>query len=87
MQVETKTRGDIEEKKKQLRLLVGDSYRDLISSADTILAMSNCCNTVLEKLRQMQVRWHGPLQAMHAASAHTACQIPLHACSFRLYAM
>ncbi len=57
--METKTRGDIEEKKKQLRLLVGSSYRDLISSADTILAMSNCCAAVLDNLRQMQARCRG----------------------------
>ena len=56
LQVETKTKGDIEEKKKQLRLLVGNSYRDLISSADTILAMSNCCDSVLSSLRHIQVR-------------------------------
>ncbi|KAK9803223.1 hypothetical protein WJX73_005829 [Symbiochloris irregularis] len=51
-EVDTKTISDIEEKKKQLRQLVGDSYRDLISSADTILAMAACCDSVVGTLQQ-----------------------------------
>lgn len=39
VQVEARTRKDIEEKKEELRQLVGASYRDLIESADSILAM------------------------------------------------
>lgn len=39
LQVEARTRKDIEEKKEELRQLVGASYRDLIESADSILAM------------------------------------------------
>ena len=37
--VEARTRRDIEEKKEELRQLVGASYRDLIESADSILDM------------------------------------------------
>ncbi|KAK9806237.1 hypothetical protein WJX72_006789 [[Myrmecia] bisecta] len=53
-EVETKTRTEIEGKKQQLRLLVGDAYRDLISSADKILEMTHCCDRVVENTTQMQ---------------------------------
>ncbi|CAL8464776.1 g4311 [Coccomyxa elongata] len=53
-EVETKSKVDIEDKKKQLRQLVGNSYRDFISSADTILDMATCCNGVVVTLKQIQ---------------------------------
>mmetsp|Transcript_16154 Transcript_16154/g.45001 ORF Transcript_16154/g.45001 Transcript_16154/m.45001 type:complete len:1129 (-) Transcript_16154:189-3575(-) len=53
-QVEVKTRRDIEEKKHSLRQLVGDSYRDLIASADTIMEMSAACTSVLQNVERMQ---------------------------------
>jgi conserved oligomeric Golgi complex subunit 1 len=54
VQVETQTRNDIEDKKIQLRRLVGDSYCDLISSADTIQAMATCCKTVLDDIAHIR---------------------------------
>ncbi len=46
MQAEAKTRHDIEEKKQALREVVGSSYRELISSADTILEIAASCRSV-----------------------------------------
>ncbi|KAK9841813.1 hypothetical protein WJX81_004723 [Elliptochloris bilobata] len=63
-EVETKTRRDIEEKRNQLRQLVGNSYRDLISSADTIMQMAQCCDRVCENVRQMQAAFAGLEEAV-----------------------
>eukprot|EP00884_Botryococcus_braunii_P022018 jgi/Botrbrau1/84/Bobra.0022s0074.1 len=53
-EVEQKTRMDVEDKKKQLRLLVGDSYRELIASADIILQMAGCCDNVVDNVKSLQ---------------------------------
>ncbi|GFR44388.1 hypothetical protein Agub_g5608 [Astrephomene gubernaculifera] len=53
-EIEVRTRKDIEQKKLQLRNLVGDSYRDLIDSADKILAISNNTTTILTNIRSIQ---------------------------------
>ncbi|KAI3432884.1 hypothetical protein D9Q98_010466 [Chlorella vulgaris] len=47
-EVAAQTRHAIEEKKQQLRRVVGDSYRDLISSADTIIDISRSCHRLVE---------------------------------------
>jgi hypothetical protein len=39
-QVEARTRKEVDEKREELRQLVGGSYRDLIDSADSIVAMA-----------------------------------------------
>ncbi|XP_008796616.2 conserved oligomeric Golgi complex subunit 1-like [Phoenix dactylifera] len=44
--VEAATRREIEEKKEELRQLVGKSYRDLIESADSILLMQSSCDAI-----------------------------------------
>ncbi|KAL0025084.1 hypothetical protein WJX79_007064 [Trebouxia sp. C0005] len=53
-EVETKARNDIEDKKQQLRQLVGGSYRDLIDSADTILSMTTCCEAAVAQVVGIQ---------------------------------
>ncbi|MQL92457.1 hypothetical protein Taro_025075 [Colocasia esculenta] len=44
--VEAATKREIEEKKEELRQLVGKSYRDLIDSADTIVLMKTSCESI-----------------------------------------
>lgn len=53
-EVEANTRKDIEEKKEDLRQLVGASYRDLIESADSIVYMRNSCENVAANTRKME---------------------------------
>eukprot|EP01018_Ginkgo_biloba_P036933 Gb_20855 [translate_table: standard] len=47
-EVESETRKEIQEKKEELRQVVGTSYRDLIESADSILLMRKSCQAVSE---------------------------------------
>eukprot|EP00873_Tetraselmis_striata_P033583 jgi/Tetstr1/453847/TSEL_004008.t1 len=65
--VESNTRRDIEGKKVALRQLVGDSYRDLIASADTIMQMADACNTVVRNIGQMQ----GSFAKLSRCATHT----------------
>ncbi|KAJ6891830.1 oligomeric Golgi complex subunit 1-like [Populus alba x Populus x berolinensis] len=44
--VESETRQQIEEKKEELRQLVGNRYRDLIDSADSIVHMKSYCESI-----------------------------------------
>lgn len=44
--IERKLRHDIEWKKEEMRDLVGERYRDLISAADTIKEMKKCAENV-----------------------------------------
>lgn len=53
-EVETRMRKDIEEKKEELRQLVGASYRDLIESADSILDMKRSCEAVEANISRME---------------------------------
>lgn len=48
--VEAATKREIEEKKEELRQLVGKSYRDLIDSADTIVLMKTSCESISDNL-------------------------------------
>ncbi|KAH0436608.1 hypothetical protein IEQ34_026390 [Dendrobium chrysotoxum] len=48
--VEAATRRDIEQKKEELRQLVGKSYRDLIDSADSIIRMKSSCDSISSNL-------------------------------------
>ncbi|CAM6097162.1 unnamed protein product [Calypogeia fissa] len=54
-EVEVQTRKEIEEKKEELRQLVGASYRDLIESADSILLMRQSCEAVADNIQKMEV--------------------------------
>ncbi|GMH19411.1 hypothetical protein Nepgr_021252 [Nepenthes gracilis] len=44
--VESNTRKQIEGKKEELRQLIGNRYRDLIDSADSILSMKSSCESI-----------------------------------------
>ncbi|GES99501.1 conserved oligomeric Golgi complex subunit 1-like [Rhizophagus clarus] len=52
--LEKRTRSDIEEKKQELRLMVGERYRDLIDAADSIVNMRKCALSIQEELHHMQ---------------------------------
>ncbi|CAG8458901.1 849_t:CDS:10 [Diversispora eburnea] len=51
---EKKTRFDIEKKKQELRLMVGERYRDLIDAADSIVNMRQCALSIQKELHHMQ---------------------------------
>lgn len=53
-EVEGRMCKDIEEKKEELRQLVGASYRDLIESADSILEMQRSCEAVGANISKME---------------------------------
>uniref|UniRef100_A0A3P8S6L7 Conserved oligomeric Golgi complex subunit 1 n=1 Tax=Amphiprion percula TaxID=161767 RepID=A0A3P8S6L7_AMPPE len=52
--VERRVRGEIEQKKEELRQMVGERYRDLIDAADTIGEMRRCSETVVRSVQDMQ---------------------------------
>lgn len=52
--VEHKTRGDIEQKKEDLRVMVGERYRDLIDAADTVTDMKTCAGQVMNFVQDIQ---------------------------------
>ncbi|KAK3872646.1 hypothetical protein Pcinc_022288 [Petrolisthes cinctipes] len=49
-----KTRNDIERKKEDLRVMVGERYRDLIEAADTIAEMQSSAEAVCENIQTME---------------------------------
>ncbi|TRY93233.1 hypothetical protein DNTS_014370 [Danionella cerebrum] len=51
--IERKVRGEIEQKKEELRQMVGERYRDLIDAADTIGEMRECSESVVQSLQDM----------------------------------
>lgn len=53
-QVENQTRKDIDGKKLQLRQTVGQSYHELITSADMIKSMSDECSNVVDDLSSIR---------------------------------
>ena len=53
VEVEARTRRDIEENMEELRQLVGASYRDLIESADSILEMRRSVATACGATRRL----------------------------------
>lgn len=52
--IERKVRGEIEQKKEELRQMVGERYRDLIDAADTIREMRQCSESVVDSVQDMQ---------------------------------
>lgn len=52
--IERKVRGEIEQKKEELRQMVGERYRDLIDAADTIREMRQCSESVVHSVQDMQ---------------------------------
>ncbi|KAM8724837.1 conserved oligomeric Golgi complex subunit 1 isoform 2-T2 [Acanthopagrus schlegelii] len=57
-QVERKVRGEIEQKKEELRQMVGERYRDLIDAADTIGEMRQCSESVVQSIQDMHQYCH-----------------------------
>ncbi|KAK7465202.1 hypothetical protein BaRGS_00037631 [Batillaria attramentaria] len=51
---EKKIRAEIEKKKEDLRVMVGERYRDLIEAADTITAMKNSAENVMKSISRME---------------------------------
>ncbi|XP_023692748.2 conserved oligomeric Golgi complex subunit 1 isoform X1 [Paramormyrops kingsleyae] len=51
--IERKVRGEIEQKKEELRQMVGERYRDLIDAADTIGEMRQCSESVVLSIQDM----------------------------------
>ncbi|XP_030064389.1 conserved oligomeric Golgi complex subunit 1 isoform X2 [Microcaecilia unicolor] len=51
--LERRLRAGIEQKKEELRQMVGERYRDLIEAADTIGDMRRCCGQVLGAVQDM----------------------------------
>uniref|UniRef100_A0A8C6SC30 Conserved oligomeric Golgi complex subunit 1 n=1 Tax=Neogobius melanostomus TaxID=47308 RepID=A0A8C6SC30_9GOBI len=51
--IERRVRGDIEQKKEELRQMVGERYRDLIDAADTIRDMRQSSESVLRAVTDM----------------------------------
>ncbi|XP_070778584.1 conserved oligomeric Golgi complex subunit 1 isoform X2 [Enoplosus armatus] len=56
--VERKVRGEIEQKKEELRQMVGERYRDLIDAADTIGEMRQCSESVVQSIQDMHQYCH-----------------------------
>ncbi|KAI4350187.1 hypothetical protein L6164_010693 [Bauhinia variegata] len=52
--VETSTRKQIEDKKEELRQLVGNRYRDLIDSADSIVLMKSSCHSISDNISSIR---------------------------------
>lgn len=51
--IERRIRGEIEQKKEELRQMVGERYRDLIDAADTIREMGQCSESVVLSIQDM----------------------------------
>lgn len=62
--VEAATRREIEQKKEELRQLVGKSYRGLIDSADSIILMKTSCHSIFSNL----TRIHAALGSLSVSS-------------------
>ncbi|CAG5116585.1 unnamed protein product, partial [Candidula unifasciata] len=52
--LEKKIRSDIEKKKEDLRVMVGERYRDLIDAADTITDMKTSAENVMKSISRME---------------------------------
>ncbi|XP_014895523.1 conserved oligomeric Golgi complex subunit 1 isoform X1 [Poecilia latipinna] len=65
--VERRVRGEIEQKKEELRQMVGERYRDLIDAADTIGEMRECSESVVESIQDMQRYCHTLKQGRNGA--------------------
>ncbi|XP_065876483.1 conserved oligomeric Golgi complex subunit 1 [Euphorbia lathyris] len=56
--VEATTRKQIQDKKEELRQLVGNRYRDLIDSADSIVLMKSSCDSISSNIASVQTMIH-----------------------------
>lgn len=64
--IERKVRGEIEQKKEELRQMVGERYRDLIDAADTIGEMRQCSESVVQSIQDMYRYCHKLKPTKHA---------------------
>uniref|UniRef100_A0A672SPT0 Conserved oligomeric Golgi complex subunit 1 n=1 Tax=Sinocyclocheilus grahami TaxID=75366 RepID=A0A672SPT0_SINGR len=64
--IERKVRGEIEQKKEELRQMVGERYRDLIDAADTIGEMRQCSESVVQSIQDMFRYCNKLKQSKHA---------------------
>ncbi|KAH0855352.1 LOW QUALITY PROTEIN: hypothetical protein HID58_013718, partial [Brassica napus] len=62
--VESATRKNIEDKKEELRQLVGTRYRDLIDSADSIVHMKSLCESISANISSI----HGNIRSLSSSS-------------------
>ncbi|ESQ41622.1 hypothetical protein EUTSA_v10012518mg [Eutrema salsugineum] len=62
--VESATRKNIEDKKEELRQLVGTRYRDLIDSADSIVHMKSLCESISTNMSSI----HGNIRSLSSSS-------------------
>ena len=74
MQVENQTRRDIDGKKLQLRQTVGQSYHELITSADMIQSMADECKSVVDDLASIRGIFEGLATTLTATRAAPAAQ-------------
>nr|XP_020499879.1 conserved oligomeric Golgi complex subunit 1 isoform X1 [Labrus bergylta] len=56
--IERKVRGEIEQKKEELRQMVGERYRELMDAADTIGEMRQCSESVVQSIQDMHQYCH-----------------------------
>lgn len=73
--IERRVRGDIEQKKEELRQMVGERYRDLIDAADTIGEMRQCSERVVRSVQDMQRFCQLLKQSRPGAGAAAAAQV------------
>ncbi|XP_076852607.1 conserved oligomeric Golgi complex subunit 1 isoform X2 [Brachyhypopomus gauderio] len=69
--IERKVRGEIEQKKEELRQMVGERYRDLIDAADTIGEMRQCSGSVVQSLQDMYRYCHRLKQTKKTPQSHS----------------
>ena len=74
MQVENQTRKDIDGKKLQLRQTVGQSYHELITSADMIQSMADECKNVVDDLSRIRGVFSDLANALTTTRASPAAQ-------------
>ncbi|XP_071765969.2 conserved oligomeric Golgi complex subunit 1 isoform X2 [Centroberyx gerrardi] len=67
--IERKVRGEIEQKKEELRQMVGERYRDLIDAADTIGEMRQCSESVVQSIQDMHQYCHKLKQGKTSAAS------------------
>ncbi|KAJ4908302.1 Vps51/Vps67 family (components of vesicular transport) protein [Raphanus sativus] len=65
--VESATRKNIEDKKEELRQLVGTRYRDLIDSADSIVHMKSLCESISANISSI----HGNIRSLSSSSSQS----------------
>ncbi|KAF3704811.1 Conserved oligomeric Golgi complex subunit 1 [Channa argus] len=68
-QIERKVRGEIEQKKEELRQMVGERYRDLIDAADTIGEMKQCSESVVSSIQDIHLYCHRLKQGQPTVSS------------------